>query len=494
MLSPGPRRVRVSPVTYVAAVVTVLAWAPFLTQPLTADEAGFLMLGREWGHGTSLYGNYWVDRPPVLLWLYRLGAHLMPVTTPAGGLTAPGVRLLGVMAAGAAVVLAGVLAAAVASRLQIERPGWTIVGAPVLAGALLTTPLFGMPETNGEVLAVPFVLLGLWAAVRALEAPTGRRTLAWAAGAGAAGMTAMLIKQSLADALVFGLVLALLSPQRRRLLAGLAGGAISVLAGALASAAALGTTPAGLWDAVVVFRIHASAVISTSASSSTPQRMSHVAQAFVTSGAALVLVATVVPVLRRVLRPTPERALPAAAMALVAWELVGVAAGGSYWMHYLTGLVPGLVLLVALARPAGRARHLLAACLAVTALSTTIAWTQLALSAPTVSADAQVETYLRAHAAPGDGVVVAFGHPNIVAGSGLQSPYPQLWSLPVRVRDPHLTAFTQVLSGPDAPRWVVVAGNGVASWGLDATRAQQYLDQHYTDQVRYGGLHVWEHR
>jgi hypothetical protein len=481
-------------VTYVAAVVTVLAWAPFLTQPLTADEAGFLMVGRGWGHGTSLYGDYWVDRPPVLLWLYRLGAHLMPVTTPAGGLTAPGVRLLGVTAAGAAVVLAGVLAAAVATRLRIERPRWAIVAAPVLAAALLTTPLFGMPETNGEVLAVPFVLLGLWAAVRALGAPTGRRTLAWAAGAGAAGMTAMLIKQSLADALVFGFVLAVLSPQRRRLLAGLALGAAAVLAGALAGAAALGATPAALWDAVVVFRVHASAVIGASAPSSTPERMRHVALAFLMSGAALVLAATIVPTLRRVLRPTPERALPAAAMALVAWELVGVAAGGSYWMHYLTGLVPGLVLLVALARPTGRTRHLLAGCLAVTALSTAIAWTQLAESAPTVSADAQVESYLRTHAAPGDGVVVAFGHPNIVAGSGLQSPYPQLWSLPVRVRDPHLTAFTGVLSGPDAPRWVVVGGQGIASWGLDATQAQQYLDQHYIHRAQYGGLHVWERR
>ena len=485
---------RVSPATYLAAAVTGVAWAPFLTQPLTADEAGYLLVGREWGQGTSLYGDFWVDRPPLLIWLYRLGAHLVPVTTPAGGVTAPGVRLLGVVAAVVSVVLAGMLAATLADRLRMARPGWVVVAAPLLTAALLITPLFGMPEANGEVLALPFALLGIWCMVRALGATTGRRTVVWAAGAGAAGMAALLVKQSLADALVFGFVVALLSGNRVRLLGGLVGGAIAALTGAVASAAAMGTSPAALWDAVVVFRLHASAVISASAPASTPQRMGHVALAFLASGAALVLATTVVPTVRRALRPTPERALQVAAVALVAWEIVGVAAGGSYWTHYLTGLVPGLVVLVALARPFGRTRQVLTACLGLTALSTLVTWTQLALSNPTVSDDAQVETYLRTHAEPSDGVVVAFGHPNIVAGSGLHTPYPQLWSLPVRVRDPHLAAFAQVLAGPDAPRWVVVGGKSIASWGLDSTRAQQYLEQHYTDQVRYGDLHVWEHR
>ena len=67
-------------------------------------------------------------------------------------------------------------------------------------------------------------------------------------------------------------------------------------------------------------------------------------------------------------------------------------------------------------------------------------------------------TYLRDHAAATDGVVVGFGHPDIVAGSGLTSPYENLWSLPVRVRDPHLAELRDVLAGPDHPHWVVVAG------------------------------------
>ena len=35
------------------------------------------------------------------------------------------------------------------------------------------------------------------------------------------------------------------------------------------------------------------------------------------------------------------------AVGVVAWETVGVVAGGSYWLHYLIGTVPGSVLLVA---------------------------------------------------------------------------------------------------------------------------------------------------
>src|SRR5690349_19913964 len=50
--------------------LTVLAWLPFLHHPLEQDEGGFLLLGRQWTHGTSLYGDYWVDRPPLLLWLF----------------------------------------------------------------------------------------------------------------------------------------------------------------------------------------------------------------------------------------------------------------------------------------------------------------------------------------------------------------------------------------------------------------------------------------
>lgn len=505
---PAPdRRVPASRSSYVvgvvlAAGVTVLARLPFLGRPLSADEAGYWLLARDWSPGSSLYGDYWVDRPPLLLWLFRLGGGLGGTSLPVDGLTVPGVRWVGLVAAGLTVLLAGLLAARVEGRPSLVPP--------VLAAALLCSPLLGLPETNGEVLGVPFVVLGLALLVGTLGAPAGRRALALTAAAGGAGMAAALVKQNLVDVLVFGVAVLVLSHRRLdrigRRLAALAAGAAAVLGTALAGAAARGTSPAELADAVVTFRVEASAVIGSSASAATSQRLGEVVMAFVVSGAALVLVATVVVVLRRAFRPA-ARPLAVAALVLVAWEVAGVVGGGSYWLHYLTGLVPGLVLLVSLARadappgtparPAYRSRNVVAGCVALCVVSAAIAWTHQVRTPHRIDAEARVETWLRAHADPGDGVVVTFGHPQVVAGSGLHSPYLHLWSLPVRVRDPELTTLRRVLDGPDAPRWVVISGEGVATWGLDpvaAQRVQGQLARTYTARVSYGVLHVWERR
>ncbi|MFT4262248.1 MAG: hypothetical protein QM572_02605, partial [Nocardioides sp.] len=65
--------------------------------PLSSDEAGFLMVARQWHPGSSLYGDYWVDRPPGLITLYR-------VADLAGGTVA--LRVVGLVAVLVAVALA----------------------------------------------------------------------------------------------------------------------------------------------------------------------------------------------------------------------------------------------------------------------------------------------------------------------------------------------------------------------------------------------------
>jgi hypothetical protein len=469
----------------------MLAWLPFVDHPLGSDESGFLLLAQHWTHGTSLYGDYWVDRPPLLLWLFSLAAHLGPTASAATGVVAPTVKLLGAIASGSAVLLTGVLA-----RLVAPRAPWPRRGAVVLAVALLCSPLLGMPETDGEVLAVPLVLAGLIALVAGARRPWGRRALALAASAGAAGMAAALVKQNVVDVFVFAIVG--LGIGFRRIdrpwarAAAFSSGAVSALATVLAAAAAQGTSPSALWDAIVLFRFQATAVIGSSASSATTERMHQLVEAFLASGAAPVLVlAATLTVLRAVRRRrAPHLAWPA--LAMVAWELVGVAMGGSYWLHYLTGLVPGLVLLVALVRPSRRWGVVVAGVLGYVVLASGAVWAHQAVAPVGETSDAQVESYLRAHARPTDGVVVAFGHPGIVAGSGLSSPYEHLWSLPVRVRDPQLTELQQVMAGADAPRWVVVAGDALDSWGLDATSADRYLRRHYVVDASFGGWRVWQ--
>lgn len=524
--------------TTVAALLAAAAWLPFLHPPLGSDESGFLFLAQHWRHGTSLYGNYWVDRPPLLLWLFTVAGHLGPVTPVPAGVVAPGVKVLGAAVTAASVVLAALLTRQTISTCPPTGRGlWPGVPAVWLAVLLLASPLFGMPELDGELLALPFVLAGLvclgavfrpntphTTSARSGAAGAPRRTVVLAAGAGACGMCAALVKQNVIDVFVFATVawvLALVHPRRQsrglwRQVAAFASGAYAVLGAALAAAAAQGTSPAGLWEAIVVFRLQATAVIGSSASGATSERMSHVLMAALQSGAVAVLALTVSLALhtayRRRRRPTtvrtpdrashrapdraPDRALDLTwpVLALVMWEICGVLFGGSYWLHYLTGLVPGLVLLVSITPPGRWARLMMAAALAYATVANLMVWTQHATAPAAASSDAPVIAYLRDHAATSDGLVVAFGHPNIVAGTGLSSPYPELWSLPVRVRDPQLTDLQEVMAGPEAPRWMVVGGDSLATWGLDADSAQRYLVHHYVERADDGDWTIWQRR
>ena len=472
-----------------AAAVTAAAWLPYLHEPLAPDEAGFLLLAQHWSPGSSLYGDYWVDRPPLLLGEFWLAGHLAPTGHTIAGLTAPGVKLLGALSGGASVLLAGLLGSLVAPSSR-----WPRVAATVVAAALLSSPLFGLPETDGEVLAVPFVLLGVSCLVLALRETAGCQGLALAAVAGGAASCAALIKQNEVDVFVFALAVLLVARSRQvpglvRLTAGFVVGSLLALGAALAAAATRGTSPVELWDAVVVFRFQASAVIGSSASAATSERLGRLGGAFLGSGAAVLLVVTVAVLLGTRLAHR-HHWLTWPTLAVAAWELLGVAAGGSYWLHYLAGMVPGFVLLVAVAAN-GRGRRLLAAVMGYVVVASLAVWLHHAALPVTVSPDADVASYLRAQAAPSDGVVVAFGHPNIVAASGLSSPYPDLWSLPVRVRDPQLSRLERVMAGPRAPRWMVVAGASLDTWGLSAQSAQDYLERHYVEQVTYGDWHVW---
>jgi hypothetical protein len=142
--------------------------------------------------------------------------------------------------------------------------------------------------------------------------------------------------------------------------------------------------------------------------------------------------------------------------------------------------VPGLVLAaaaVAAHRPA-RARWASIALMYATVVSL-VATAGLAVHDRDAPSDAAVAAYLMAHEHPGDTGVVGFGNPAILENAHLTSPYPELWSLPVRVRDPRLSELTRILESSDRPSWVVVDGTSLATWGVDATEAQPVLEREY---------------
>lgn len=432
------------------ATLAGLCVAPYAGRMLSPDEGGLLLLASQWSPGGSLYGDYFVDRPPGLIALFRLADLL-------GG-SAWSVRALGVAAVVASVLLAGLLGRA--ARVSPTLPALT-------AALLVVSPLFGGTVVNGELLGLPFLLGGCAAVITAARA---ERWLPWAALGGVLGAAGVLVKQSLLDVFVLAVVL-LLARRRYGALAVVAGAAAATLAAAVGAAALRGTAPGDLWEAVVVFRQQAAAVIAASATGSTTARLGGMLLALLATGAPLLVVALV--------RRGRASALLWPALAVLAWELFVVLGGGSYWLHYLMGLVPGLVLLTAAAAqqvpPPGR---LLTTAYAVMAVSTVAALAVVAVR-PIERPEEPVIAWLDRHADAGDTAVVAFGGPNILQETGLRSPYPDLWSLPVRVHDPELDVLAALLRSDGRPTWVVVAGRSLGSWGIDATVADAVLDDHY---------------
>ncbi|WP_165372647.1 hypothetical protein [Nocardioides iriomotensis] len=492
---PEPRRMPTWVVVGAVALAAAVAWVPALTVFPSSDEGGFLLLASQWHPGTSLYGSYWVDRPPVLILLFQLADAL-------GGVI--GLRLVGV----AGVVLGVLLGAALPSALA---PAGTPLRARRRAAllsafttaALLTSPLFGAMEVDGELLAVPAVLAGCLLLLRA-QRTTGPRRARLVLLAGLVGSAAWLTKQDVADVFVLGAALAVAGrlhhgrSLRQALgdLACLTAGLVAGVGGALVVAAQHGTSPAALWSAVVTFRFRASEVIAWSSSGATPQRFWMLLAAFVLSGAPLVIWYAARSLRGTVVRPLGPGGPTWPLLTLLAWEAVAVGGGGSYWLHYIVGLVPGITLLVAAAatRPAlGRRLQDGLAWAVTAAVASTLVAVPVAVSQmPAIRGDdAAVSTYLRVHAAPGDTGVVAYGHPDILEQAGLSSPYPDLWSLPVRVRDPHLARFRRVLT-TDRPRWLVAAHGDLASWGLDSSRAQRVVDRDYRTVFTSGDWSVLE--
>ncbi len=435
------------------------------------DEAGFLLVGSGWDHGSSLYGSFWVDRPPLLIWIMEV----------AGSVTA--LRLWG-LGASVLMVLGAARTAYVAGGDRAAR--WTASAAALFSAA----HWFGVPRTNGEMLASAFVAWGFAFAAQALLRP-GRRSWAWALGAGVLAGCALLIKQTVADGIVFAVVLAIAVGRQSRhrqlavrvLIAGAAGVLLAIGVG-LAAAATRGTTPLELFDALVTFRADAGEVIRTSASSATSERLVVMLATWVAGGLAFVALLATWHAFRR-----GESAM-LATWAVIVFVSGAAMLGGSYWAHYLLQLVPATAVAVGLmaAHVGPRLRTTLTG-LVLVATTSNILWSFV--SPPTDGTEAQVVgRWLKASGVADDTVVVAYGQPNVLSAAGMTSPYPYLWSLPVRTLDPDLALMSSVLDGDDRPEWFV-DWSGIDSWGVDPAGLRVVLARHYRQVADVCGRTVW---
>ena len=147
----------------VAAAAAFLLRLPGLTRPVRADEAGYQLVARAWHPmPDSVYGAYFVDRPPPMIALFKLSDAI-------GGPLF--IRVLGAVAC-AALVLA---AAAVARLVADEHAArWTAVA----AAALSTNVLIDAVAVKGELLALPVLMASLGLSLVAV------RDRSWRRGAG----------------------------------------------------------------------------------------------------------------------------------------------------------------------------------------------------------------------------------------------------------------------------------------------------------------------
>lgn len=476
MAAPRTRRTQ-TPATalpvYVAGVLAVMVVVRllFLGEAVGRDEAGFLLVGAGWDHGTSLYGSYWVDRPPLLIWIMELAGSISVL------------RLIG-LAASVLMVLGVGRAAQVAAGDRAAR--WATGAAALFS----TAHWFGVPRTNGEMLAGAFVAWGFALTAQALLRPS-RRSWWLAAAAGALAAAAMLVKQTIVDGLVFAVVLALLVglDKRRRgtavrvLVAGATGFVATVGIGLLA-AQARGTSPGELFDALVTFRADAGEVIRTSASAATTDRLIVLVATWAVSGLAIIAVLATVHAVRRrdpVLQATWAVIVVVSAAAML---------GGSYWSHYLLQLVPASALAAGVL--AGRVRPRLLRTLTAFVVAVTVGNLVWSLAVPPddgVEAQ-ELGRWLKASSIPSDTAVVAYGQPNVLAAAEMSSPYPYLWSLPVRTLDPDLAELSAVMSGASRPVWFV-DWSGIDSWGIDPTTMRAVLTKRYRVVAEVCGRTVW---
>ena len=456
-----PKRVPVVPV--VMAVVVALRML-LVTRPASPDEAGFLVVASQWHvGGTSLYGNYWVDRPPLLIGLFQL-ADLF------GGLTA--LRVLGALAAAATVAL---LASTAGRAFGPRAVTWTAV----VAAALMVSPLIGADAVNGELLAAPFIALGLRFAVEAISADDPLLARAAAFGAGLAAVLALLVKQNMADVVVFAAVCWFLAWRTRRTTArsfldfvalaatGFAVGYAVVMLYAMAH----GTSPLGVYEATYPFRVKAGHVMAAIPGNTAEVRLSRLGFSALLTAGPLVLAAFLALAVRR----SPQAPVVWATIASGAYATVSILAGGSYWLHYLVEAVPAVALGAgALAASAPKMTRVLVPLVAASAVVAVGVTATHAASAPGTT----VGRSLAGSAQPGDTVLSAFGDADIPRSSGMTSPYPYLWSLPSRTLDPHMTLLRSILAGPEAPTWIVVRGSSTMH-RLDASGVRSLIEERY---------------
>ena len=429
----------------IAAVAAFLLRLPGLTRPIRADEAGFTLVGQAWDpRPDSVYGSYFVDRPPLLIELYRASDAL------AGPLF---IRFVGALACALLVVTAANVARLVATEAAAR---WTAVA----VAAITTNIAINAVAVKGELLALPF----LWAACGSpcsrcgtARGCTPSAPACWPGWRSASSRTWSAAWCS-PPSCSWPAPSPAGSPRRtwrgsrspRRPAA-----AIPVL-GTVGWAWSAGVDLDALWYAVYGFRFDAAGVLTSGGAESETVRLALLVVSALGAGMLLVIGGFVVHIRGEWEDDAP---LTAAVAAMLVVDIAGLVLGGSFWRDYLFPLLPATAMCAALlARRRSKRGVAMRAVIAAAAASTLLLLAGWAgYQALGLQEFDEVDTGEALHdvAEPGDSLVVFGGRADLQMTSGMASPYEHLWSLPMRTMDPELADLRGIVTGEDPPTWVV---------------------------------------
>jgi hypothetical protein len=177
--------------------------------------------------------------------------------------------------------------------------------------------------------------------------------------------------------------------------------------------------------------------------------------------------------------------------ALLLFGLAAITAGGSYWPPYLLQLAPAAVLAAGALAPATAWMRAAGGVVVGAAALTTIAAVVVHASVPSIWYSQRIGEWLADAKALGDTAFVAYGHAGVLETADLPSPYPHLWSVPMRTFDPEQARLRATLAGPQAPTWIVQV-NGLNAWDIDdGSRLRSLVHDRYRVVAEICGDRVW---
>jgi 4-amino-4-deoxy-L-arabinose transferase-like glycosyltransferase len=464
----------------------VLARATYVPRPLRNDEGGYLLIARQWHSGGEfLYGDYFVDRPPLLVLIFKVAA-LTDWDQAIRVLAIPFVLLF---------VLAGWWAGSLLAGPTGGR--WSAL----VAAGVMCSPGLAAEQADGELFGASFVMVAIALALSAWRSESPTRRL-WSAGAaGALAAAAPLIKQNLCEGLLFLAGLAVFScwgegeAARRRA----AVVALPALLGSLLVCALVGlwlaspaVDPAGAWHDLVGFRGAAFDAIW----SSRPEASVRRGALLLVLGLATGLVPVVVVWLRWARRALPDFSPERRTITLLLlFGLAAITAGGSFWPPYLLQLAPASVLaagvLAPLSSAAGSWMRRCSRMVVAAAAVGTVASVVVHATVPHVWYSQRIGEWLVASKAAGDTGFVAYGLPSVLESADMPSPYPYVWSVPMRTYDPEQTRLRATLAGPRAPSWIVQATD-LNAWHIDdGSELRDLIRDRYRIVATICGHRVW---